>query len=688
MEETCNEVLRKKAGKRTNREPAYWWTTEISELRKKCLRKKRILTRLNRREDSAQRKEEARSEYRQAKRELSIEIKHSKENCWAQLCEEVENDVWGLGYKIVTKKLHPKPIKFTPELERDILTTLFPQSEIEEWEPTSVNEDSVPAITKDELATALLAMKCKKAPGQDMVTTEILKVAGLTCPDHLLKVFNNILTSGKFPSDWKTAKVVLLRKPGKPEFVPSSYRPLCLLNTSVKLLESILTRRLIELLGEDGLSQNQFGFRPARSTVDAIKTVYEIADGERKRRRSRRRKLCLLITVDIRNAFGTAPMSAGVPTGSVIAPTLWNIFYDGVLRLDMPEGVTLVGYADDLAVMVTAKTEAMLEGNANQALQSISEWLGAHGLQLAPEKTEAALLIGKKMCGTINLFVDGARVEVKNEIRYLGVILDKRLNFGPHVQHVSVKAANRVGALVRLMPRRTGPSLQKRKLLYRVVESTIVYAAPIWKDICNVELYQNKLLRVQRSMLLRITQAYRTTSSSALQVLAGIPPIPLIILERAEGFGRSNQQDLQYQTMEAWQEKWNTSRTGEWTRVLIPDIRPWTSRGSGELSFHLTQILTGHGCFRFYLHRFGIENTPRCWFCQAVDDAEHTFFQCERWVRVRRETEEMVRRVLTPQNMIQVMMESRENWGAIERMARLIMTEKEEEERRRKRNNS
>ncbi|KAL1447310.1 hypothetical protein WDU94_005527 [Cyamophila willieti] len=560
-----------------------------------------------------------------------------------------------------------------------------------------------------------------------MVTTEILKVAGLTCPDHLLKVFNNILTSGKFPSDWKTAKVVLLRKPGKPEFVPSSYRPLCLLNTSVKLLESILTRRLIELLGEDGLSQNQFGFRPARSTVDAIRTVYEIADGERKRRRSRRRKLCLLITVDIRNAFGTAPwkhiieameeksvppymvrlvkdyfkdrrlitpngedmrMSAGVPTGSVIAPTLWNIFYDGVLRLDMPEGVTLVGYADDLAVMVTAKTEAMLEGNANQALQSISEWLGAHGLQLAPEKTEAALLIGKKMCGTINLFVDGARVEVKNEIRYLGVILDKRLNFGPHVQHVSVKAANRVGALVRLMPRRTGPSLQKRKLLYRVVESTIVYAAPIWKDICNVELYQNKLLRVQRSMLLRITQAYRTTSSSALQVLAGIPPIPLIILERAEGFGRSNQQDLQYQTMEAWQEKWNTSRTGEWTRVLIPDIRPWTSRGSGELSFHLTQILTGHGCFRFYLHRFGIENTPRCWFCQAVDDAEHTFFQCERWVRVRRETEEMVRRVLTPQNMVQVMMESRENWGAIERMARLIMTEKEEEERRRKRNNS
>lgn len=48
-------------------------------------------------------------------------------------------------------------------------------------------------------------------------------------------------------------------------------------------------------------------------------------------------------------------MHAGVPTGSVVGPALWNIFYDGVLHLEVPYGVTLIGYADDLAIVDSQK---------------------------------------------------------------------------------------------------------------------------------------------------------------------------------------------------------------------------------------------------------------------------------------------------------------------------------------------
>ena len=72
--------------------------------------------------------------------------------------------------------------------------------------------------------------------------------------------------------------MVLLRKSNKPLEDASSYRPICLLDTMGKLLEEMILQRIQgHMVSEDGLSENQFGFRKGRSTVHAIQAVVEIA---------------------------------------------------------------------------------------------------------------------------------------------------------------------------------------------------------------------------------------------------------------------------------------------------------------------------------------------------------------------------------------------------------------------------
>lgn len=124
-------------------------------------------------------------------------------------------------------------------------------------------------------------------------------------------VFNACLWEGFFPGSWKVARLALVYKEGgKPLASPSSYRPLCMINSAAKLMERLVLSRLSRAVAANGgLSDSQYGFRPGRSTIQAINEVLNMADAAASGP-TQDRDLCLLVTLDVRNAFNSVPWAA------------------------------------------------------------------------------------------------------------------------------------------------------------------------------------------------------------------------------------------------------------------------------------------------------------------------------------------------------------------------------------------
>ena len=96
---------------------------------------------------------------------------------------------------------------------------------------------------------------------------------------------------------------MLIGKGKGPADAPSSYRPLCMLDTAGKLLEKLVRPHLQAALKAAGdLSERQYGFRTGRSTVDALQEVVKVAKSAEKGNHYSR-LVCLLATLDVRNAF-------------------------------------------------------------------------------------------------------------------------------------------------------------------------------------------------------------------------------------------------------------------------------------------------------------------------------------------------------------------------------------------------
>ncbi|KAI5708366.1 hypothetical protein M8J77_021282 [Diaphorina citri] len=285
------------------RKEVHWWSEDISKLRRECIKARRYFTR-NKRRVSEETKERLYQEYKSKRTLLNIEVSQAKKEGWKKICKDLDQDVWGLAYKIVTKKIGRQLPTIPCETRERIINELFPAQPVTEWNRIEI--ENFDDITIEEVAEAALRIKPNKAPGPDCIPATIIKEMILENPRIFQRILNNLWQEGQFPRIWKEARVVLIEKPKKNLNDISTYRPICLLNSLGKTYETLLNERLKKELQEKNLlSSRQYGFRAGHSTVDAVKHVTRIAKDEMAKT-NWKRKLCILITCDIKNAFNTA----------------------------------------------------------------------------------------------------------------------------------------------------------------------------------------------------------------------------------------------------------------------------------------------------------------------------------------------------------------------------------------------
>ncbi|XP_060865693.1 uncharacterized protein LOC132941587 [Metopolophium dirhodum] len=185
-----------------------------------------------------------------------------------------------------------------------------------------------------------------------------------------------------------------------------------------------------------------------------------------------------------------------------------------------------------------------------------------------------------------------------------------------------------------------GPSQSKRAL--KLVNSMRLYASPTWAErATEYAICWNLMIRSQGLAALRVTRAYHIVPAEAALFFVGTPPGDLIALERKGVRSKMNDPDRLGSKDEIrkeerdilladWSSKWRHGKNAAWTRKILPDLIRWMRRCPKGPTFHVTQALTGHGCFRCYLYwRKRASNAACPYYQHPMDTAKHTIFDWE-----------------------------------------------------------
>ena len=377
--------------------------------------------------------------------------------------------------------------------------------------------------TAGEITQIINKLDSNKSNGPDEISVKFLKRNKFVLSPMISKLINESFNMGVYPTCLKTAKVIPLFKGGT-QTNPSNFRPISLLSNINKIFEKAIHSRLSKFFEKFNiLNDCQFGFRKGHSTTMAITEFIENI-----LKSSDNNKATCAILLDLSKVFDSvdrgilltklhrygirgkmldllksylsnrtqfihcdglrsseALVNTGVPQGSILGPLLFLIHLNDFKHSTK---LSLLNFADDTLLYHTVETCEGVQQHLDNEMNKINTWMEKNRLKLNASKTKFMIFspnIGKfkpldnlKLCiGNVN------NIEQVDHFKYLGLIIDKKLNWKLHVNYLNKKLSKTLGLLFKIRY-----YLDKKTtllILHSLFLSHIQYGILCWGRCCK-----------------------------------------------------------------------------------------------------------------------------------------------------------------------------------------------------------
>ena len=372
-----------------------------------------------------------------------------------------------------------------------------------------------------DIIMAINSMNICKSSKSDLPKIKFLKLSVNIISPFITDIFNKCILEGVFPDSLKSAEVIPIHKSGSKHDI-NNYRPISILSPFSKLFESHLCKCLTDFFDKhDILYRKQFGFRNGRSTdLAVLETINELAINMDKK------LVTCSIFLDLAKAFNTVNheilllklekygvrgsplcilksylksrsqrtkvgcsisseviLDTGVPQGSCLGPLLFLVYIND-LHLHTAFKVCL--FADDACLSLSNVDPYKLENNVNNELVNVATWLQNNKLFLNYKKTNYLIFSKRKRKFKLNIKINNYSLEEKQNTMYLGVIIDNKLNWQPHLCNLKNTLAKGCYALSKL--RKFVDIDVLKKVYYSLIYSKLQYCISSWGGCSDTAL--------------------------------------------------------------------------------------------------------------------------------------------------------------------------------------------------------
>ena len=178
------------------------------------------------------------------------------------------------------------------------------------------------------------------------------------------------------------------------------------------------------------------------------------------------------------------------PPGINIGPPFVHYIY--INDMHNASSLQCIHYADDTTLFSKANNLDDLIDLTNNELVKIDKWVCANKLSLNINKTAFSICSTKAVTDVRRAKIRNVEINLVNNLKFLGIIIDSNLSFSSHYQNVCNKTSRSSSVLSKLAYYVPQPIL--RKLYQTMFYPHLKYAIKIWENSCKTGI--KKLQRI------------------------------------------------------------------------------------------------------------------------------------------------------------------------------------------------